>query len=89
MVGIFGGGFGEEVIKESLVVVAIMVATCRGSMWDVEFKGQRRSRSLYFQKMFAMVEEWNIWRFDFVEVVVESFGVLVKLFLEWIEVVCR
>ena len=88
MVGIFGGGFGEGALEESLVVVAIMVATCRASMWDVEFKGQRRSRSLYSQKMFAMVEEWNIWRFGFVEVVVESFGVLVKLFLEWIEVVC-
>ena len=56
MVGIFGGGFGEEAIKESLVVVAIMVATCRGSMWNIEFKGHRRSRSLHSRRMFAIME---------------------------------
>ena len=56
MVGIFGGGFREGSLEESLVVVAIMVATCRGSMWDVGFKGQRRSRSLHSRRMFTMVE---------------------------------
>ena len=56
MVSIFGGGFGEGALEESLVVVAIMVATCCGSMWDIEFIGQRQSRSLHSQRMFAMVK---------------------------------
>ena len=56
MVGIFGGGFGEGSLEESLVCVAIMVAICRESMWGVEFKGQHRSQSLHSQRMFAMVE---------------------------------
>ena len=47
MIVIFGGGFEEGTLEESLVVVAIMVATCRGNMLDVEFKGQHRSRSLH------------------------------------------
>ena len=32
MVGIFGCGFGEGTLEESLVVVVIMVATYRGFM---------------------------------------------------------
>ena len=89
MVGIFGCGFGEGTLEESLVVVVIMVATYRGFMQDIEFKGQRRSRSLYSRRMFAIVEGQNSLRFDFVEVVVESFGMLVRQCLEWIEVVCK
>ena len=42
MVGFFCCDFWEEVLKESFVSVAIMVATFRGTMWDVGFKGQRR-----------------------------------------------
>ena len=56
MVGIFGGGFGEGSLEESLVCVAIMVAICRESMWGVEFKGQHRSQSLHSQRMFAIAE---------------------------------
>ena len=56
MVDISGSDFGEGALEESLVGVAIMVATCHGSIWDVKFKGQRRSRSLHSRKMFAMVE---------------------------------
>ena len=32
MVGIFDDGFGEGALKENLIVVAIIVTTCRGSM---------------------------------------------------------
>ena len=66
-----------------------MFATFRGSIWEVGFKGQYRSRSLNSRRMFAIVEGYNSLRFDFAEVVVGSFGVLVRWRLEWIEVVCK
>ena len=38
MVGTFDGGFGEGTLEERYIRVAITVATCRGSMQDVESK---------------------------------------------------